>query len=99
MKTELFRLVFFYFGTVPTVWYIYILELFQQCGIFIFWNCSDSMVYLYFGTVPFQNINIPHCRNSSKIKKYQSEQFQNKKNTTLSEQFQNKKIPVGTVPK
>ena len=35
-----------YFGAVPTVWYI--LELFQQCGIF--WSFSNSVVY--FGAVP-----------------------------------------------
>jgi hypothetical protein len=52
-------------GAVPTVWYFcflflrycyWILELFQQCGIFVFsfydvvigyWSCSNSVVFLF----------------------------------------------------
>jgi hypothetical protein len=52
-------------GAVPTVWYFcflflrccyWILELFQQCGIFVFsfydivfgyWSCSNSVVFCY----------------------------------------------------
>jgi hypothetical protein len=73
-----------------------ILELFPQCGIFIFdfgtvptvwyfyiwfWNCSHSVVFLYLILELLKsNIKTPHCGNSSKIKH---------KNTTLWEQFQN----------
>jgi hypothetical protein len=102
-----------FFGAVPTVWYI--LELFQQCGIF--WSCSNSVVY--FGAVPtvwyilelFQQClleqlqKIPHFWNSSK--KYHTVGTA-PKNTTLLEELQN--IPhcwnsskiyhtVGTAPK
>ena len=46
---ELFQVSYFcYFGTVSTVWYFFILELFRQCGIFLFWNCSDSVVFFLF---------------------------------------------------
>jgi hypothetical protein len=55
------------FGTVPTVW----------CFCIRFWNCSDSVVFLYYilelfrqcdvGTVPKSNRITPHSRNSFKI--------------------------------
>jgi hypothetical protein len=67
---------------LPTVWYI--LELFQQCGIF--WNCSESGIY--FETVP-------RCQNSFKIYhpvgsfKIYHTVGSVPRYTTLSEQFQN----------
>ena len=57
---SLFFIFLLDFRTVPTVWllcfsfFYWILELFIQCGIFVFhfsvriWNCSDSVVFFVF---------------------------------------------------
>ena len=36
------------FGIVPTIWPVFILKLFRQYGLFLFWNCSDNMACFYF---------------------------------------------------
>jgi hypothetical protein len=42
----------FYFGIVPTIWPVFILELSRQYGLLLFWNYSDNMACFYFGIVP-----------------------------------------------
>jgi hypothetical protein len=45
------------FRTVPGLWYCLLLELFLECGIVCFWNCSESVVLFVFRTVP----RVWHC--------------------------------------
>ena len=45
-------MVLFVFRTVPRVWYCLFLELFRECVIVCFWNCSESVVLFVFITVP-----------------------------------------------
>ena len=41
-----------FLGIVPTVWYLCFYEPFRQCGIYVFRNRSDDVVFMFLGTVP-----------------------------------------------